>query len=137
MALTTAVLRQRLDEIGKTLDGDYVVSVELEDGTKLDEVYIKQRPNGTLGTISAGTRDRDIVPVDPNSIRNIQPCPYRVADSIAMEAWKRGESGMGYFRLNVVLRDGRELRNIIAARPYVLPPYRGSEVVRVEHLGFH
>ncbi len=138
MPMSHASLLQHLSEIGKTLDGDYVVSVRLENGESFDEVYVKPLPEGSLRFTAR--MDSTYIPIDIHQIAGVGPCPYRVPDAMALNAWKKGESGMGYFRLNILLRDGRELRNVIAGRPYVLrlgEPYSSKDIVRIEHAGYH
>ena len=132
-------LRHKLVAIHKTLDGDYVVSVTLEDGRTFDEVYIREGSNNTWPKIAAMSGEQAIH-LDAKMILEVAPSPHKVPDALAMEAWQKGESGMGYFRLNVFLRDGHVLRNVIVGRPYIIrlpTPYRSDDIIRIEHGGYH
>ena len=138
--MENAALLRNLKTIGVTLDGDFVAAVRTIAGAEYDEVYFKVSRTDRIESAWAADPAGNVQQVNLADVAAVAPCPFRVPDAIARPAWKKGESGMGYYRITVILSDGTAFRDMITTRPYIvhLPPGRSvAEVVRIDHEGFH
>jgi len=83
--------------------------VTLRDGRVIDRVYVQEAWTwkGTWGVWPED--DRGKVSVSIEDVVRIQESPSRIAPGLANRLLEAGESGMGYSRFTLVLRDGRRI----------------------------
>ena len=135
-------LMDKLEKQGKTLDNDYLAKVVLTDGRVFDVAHFINDPelHEHDDVVQIINDNNESLSIPANSIVDIQACPYRISNELAKEAFKKGESGMGYFRLHLYLKDGTVLKDFYATRPYLLHlpyPYSTADIVKIEHAGYH
>lgn len=74
--------------------------------------------------------------ISPSTVVNIWESPLRMPAHLADALYRHGESGMGYHRLTVRLRDGSAVRvttGNVVDYPYLPPGATGDSIVSVDH----
>lgn len=101
-----------LRAVEPSVDGElryYPCEVETEDGVIHPRVHVVEAGSyfRLWGVWPWEDRGKSWLPVE--QIRSLRSCPERLPADFANILYKAGESGMGYFRFSVELRDRRRL----------------------------
>jgi hypothetical protein len=108
-------LLAQLEAVTRSIDGGLLYRpcrVTLRDGRVIDRVYVQEAWawKGTWGVWPEDDRGKASISID--DVVRIEESPSRIAPDLDNRLLGAGESGMGYARFTLVLRDGRRVNAV-------------------------
>ena len=142
-AVISRGLLAQVEAVTPSTDGPLLYrpcQVVLSDGRTVDRVYVQEAWTwkGVWGAWPNEDRD-EAIPI--GSVASVSESPSRIAPRLADRLLKAGETGMGYTKFTVVLRDGRKINTMTGGAvdfPGLPPDVVASDIVDViihEHVG--
>ena len=113
-AVISPGLLAQVEAVTPSIDGSLLYrpcQVVLSDGRTVDRVYLLEAWTwkGVWGAWPRDDRDESI---DIGSVVSVSESPSRIAPELANRLLEAGESGMGYTKFTLVLRDGRRINTV-------------------------
>jgi hypothetical protein len=110
-AVISRELLAQVEAVTPSVDGQILYrpcQVVLNDGRTVDRVYVQEAWTwkGSWGAWPRADRDESI---EIDAVASVSESPSRIAPRLADRLLEAGESGMGYTKFTLVLRDGRKI----------------------------
>jgi hypothetical protein len=113
-AVISPELLAQVEAVTPSVDGQLLYrpcQAVLADGRTVDRVYVQEAWTwkGVWGAWPRADRDESI---ELDAVVSVSESPSRIAPGLADRLLKAGESGMGYTKFTLVLRDGRKINTM-------------------------